>query len=363
MRICLNMIVKNEATVISRCLSSVRPYIDAWAIVDTGSTDGTQEIIRDFLRSVPGNLVERSWVDFATNRNDALHAAKEFGDYAIFIDADDRFEAAPDFRFPSLQAPCYLVESIFSGVSSWVETLARLDVDWRWNGVLHEVLTSPQPIEREKLSGMRLVKHTDGARNRDGVRAKYARDAETLERALRDGPNNSRYQFYLAQSLREAGRYADAHAAYRRRAEMGGSAQEIYYSKLMVAVLAEQVGSNDAQIVSAFEDAYRYRPQRAETMTRFAHYLLRKGRIAQARDCAMIACNTPPSDDTLLVDVDCYIWRPHDDLAMALFRLGDKLGCAEIYRRLVADSRVPVVERDRMQRNLERITGSSVDNI
>jgi glycosyltransferase involved in cell wall biosynthesis len=69
--ICLNMIVKNEAPVIGRCLASVRPLIDQWVIVDTGSTDGTQALIREALADLPGVLIERPWVDFAHNRNEA----------------------------------------------------------------------------------------------------------------------------------------------------------------------------------------------------------------------------------------------------------------------------------------------------
>src|ERR1043166_3017834 len=57
--ICLSMIVKNEAPVIRRCLDSVRPLIDAWTIVDTGSTDGTQDVVCDALRDLPGQLHER----------------------------------------------------------------------------------------------------------------------------------------------------------------------------------------------------------------------------------------------------------------------------------------------------------------
>jgi len=55
----LNMIVKNEAQVIARCLTSVRPIIDYWVIVDTGSTDGTQETIRTLTGDLPGELHER----------------------------------------------------------------------------------------------------------------------------------------------------------------------------------------------------------------------------------------------------------------------------------------------------------------
>ena len=65
------MIVKNEAHVIRRCLDSVRPLIDRWVIVDTGSTDGTQALIRELMADVPGELHERPWVDFSTNRNQA----------------------------------------------------------------------------------------------------------------------------------------------------------------------------------------------------------------------------------------------------------------------------------------------------
>src|SRR3954452_20956269 len=49
----LNMIVKDEAAVIARCIASVRPLIDSWAIVDTGSSDGPQEIVRELLADLP----------------------------------------------------------------------------------------------------------------------------------------------------------------------------------------------------------------------------------------------------------------------------------------------------------------------
>lgn len=93
-KISLVMIVKNESHVIERCLASVLPVIDTWVIVDTGSTDGTQQKIKDFFDRVgiPGKLYERPWVDFGHNRSELLELARPEADYSLMIDADEILE-------------------------------------------------------------------------------------------------------------------------------------------------------------------------------------------------------------------------------------------------------------------------------
>ena len=107
--ICLNMIVKNEAPVIRRCLDSVRSLIDTWVIVDTGSSDGTQQIIREHLQDLPGELTERPWVDFAHNRSEALAYARGRADYTLVIDADETLEWDDGFQLPKLTADSYYI--------------------------------------------------------------------------------------------------------------------------------------------------------------------------------------------------------------------------------------------------------------
>lgn len=46
----LNMIIKNEAPVITRCLASVKHWLDHWVIVDTGCAQG---IVREFMQGIP----------------------------------------------------------------------------------------------------------------------------------------------------------------------------------------------------------------------------------------------------------------------------------------------------------------------
>ena len=60
--ICLNMIVKNESKIILRLLETVLPIIDTYCICDTGSTDMTKELIKEFfdVRCIEGKIIEES---------------------------------------------------------------------------------------------------------------------------------------------------------------------------------------------------------------------------------------------------------------------------------------------------------------
>src|ERR1700751_1026398 len=54
----LVMIIRNEAPHFSEFIATYRAYIDAWTILDTGSVDGTQDMIRRELAGIPGTLYE-----------------------------------------------------------------------------------------------------------------------------------------------------------------------------------------------------------------------------------------------------------------------------------------------------------------
>ena len=118
------MIVKNESHIVHELIDSVAAYIDYWVVVDTGSTDGTQDIIRGHMErlGIPGELHERPWRDFGHNRSEAISLAQGHCDYIWTMDADDMVVGTPDFS--RLTADGYTMR-IDDGVVYWRTQLFR----------------------------------------------------------------------------------------------------------------------------------------------------------------------------------------------------------------------------------------------
>src|SRR5436305_6513507 len=130
----LCMIVKNEAHVIGRCLDSVAPHIGCWTIVDTGSSDGTQDQIRSRLADVPGEVHERPWRDFGTNRTEAIALARGKADYMLVMDADHVLHTPPGYQFRDLDADAYFIAHRYAGVHYGIAILLADPMAWRHEG-------------------------------------------------------------------------------------------------------------------------------------------------------------------------------------------------------------------------------------
>ncbi|MFJ3517420.1 glycosyltransferase [Streptomyces sp. NPDC090131] len=348
------MIVKNEAPVIRRCLESVRPLIDTWVIVDTGSTDGTQEIIREFLGDLPGVLHERPWRGFGASRTEAIELARPHADYLLFLDADDLMEVQPGFRMPELTLDAYRLAVHHRPVVHWRPALVSTRLPWTYVGVLHEYLHCEAGYSSEVLEGASILIVGGGARGREGSeQEKYRRDAEILEQGLLDEPDNARYAFYLAQSWRDAGEAEKSLAAYDLRAGMGGFAEEAYCAQLYAARLAARLERPAAEVMDRYLRAHESRPTRAEALGDLARVCRAESRWPLAYVFARQAVRIPRPDDILFVEPDWYAWRALDELAVAAYWTGAYQESLECSERLLQEGRVPEDQHARIRGNLD----------
>ncbi|KUN81202.1 glycosyltransferase [Streptomyces griseoruber] len=353
--VCLNMIVKDEAPVIRRCLESVRPLIDTWVIVDTGSTDGTQDIIRDVYGDLPGELYERPWRGYDGSRTEAIELARSRADYLFFIDADDVMETEPGFRMPDLTSDAYKVDIRSGSFRYWRPALVSTRLPWRYVGVLHEYIDCGARFGLGTLRGVEMIIVGGGARLRqEGARTKYLRDAGILEQGLAEEPGNARYAFYLAQSWRDAGEPEKALEAYDRRADMGGWEQEVYCARLWAARLAESLERPSAEVMDRYLRAYETRPTRAEAIGELARLCRTSGpRWPLAHMFARRAARIPFPQDDLLVEAGWYEWQALDELAVAAYWMGEYAESRECCERLLESGGLPAEHRERVTQNLE----------
>ena len=202
MKISAVLIVKNEAPIIGRCLESIKDFHEI-VVVDTGSTDGTQDICRSFGATV---FEDYAWSDdFAEARNHAK--SKATGDWLFSVDAD-HVVTTPFAEILAIaekaEADGHKVVSVKhisegSGHMHYRELLYKNDPLVFWVGPVHECLNVPATMKSdiEQVYGYSENHSADPDRNLRIL----------LNKCDTDIP---RTRFYLAREYYERKRYDEA---------------------------------------------------------------------------------------------------------------------------------------------------------
>jgi glycosyltransferase involved in cell wall biosynthesis len=323
MRICLNMIVRNERANIRRCLESVSPFISSWVICDTGSTDNTQEIVLQFMRErgIPGELHEFEFQNFSQARNTALKLTwSQDYDYVLLMDADMELVVdQPGDPFAHLEAPYYRMLQRGGGLCYANTRLVRRGHRAEYIGVTHEYLNTD--VEPEALIYAHFLDHMDGGSRGD----KYQRDEKLLLADMERDPTNARTVYYFAQTQKDLGKPGVAAHYYEQRAKMGGWDEEAWHSQLMAARCWGAEDSSDPDYIAGLLKAYAMRPTRAEPLLSLAIYYRLKGNNELAVMFARQGMDISyPDKDILFVEPEAYHDGFLQELSIAGFYAGDR---------------------------------------
>lgn len=358
-KICLNMIVKNESHIIERCLNSVKNIVDYISICDTGSSDNTIEIIEQFMQTnnIPGKIYRQTWINFGHNRSLSFQAAQkslqELGfflpnTYLLLLDADMILEVDPSFKQTSLTADAYYIRQRNHTESCHNIRLIRSSLPWECSGVTHEYWLCNQPTKIEQLQALQVDDREDGGCKAD----KYERDIKLLTETLRESPNHSRSIFYLAQSYRALGNFDEAIKWYKARIPLKGSTEEVWYSKLMIGKIYEELGFW-TQALHYYLDAYHDNPKRAEPLYKIAQHYRINGQNQLAYLFAKEGSNlTCPSDPLLFVLHPVYDYQLDEEISIAAYYTPFKKEGFEAISRLILNKSAPRYVKDCAYKNL-----------
>lgn len=123
------MIVKNEEMILARCLNSLKEISDEIIIIDTGSTDRTKDVAKNYT----DKIYDFEWInDFAAARNYSFSKATK--DYIYVADADEvineenieRFRILKQVLLPEIE----IVQMLYSNQLEYGTTY-NFDTEYR----------------------------------------------------------------------------------------------------------------------------------------------------------------------------------------------------------------------------------------
>ena len=359
-QICLTMIVKNESSIIERCLTQTKGFVDCICICDTGSTDNTVEIIENYLKKnhIPGKVYHHTWKNFGHNRGLSVKAAQEMipqigfslkNTYMLLLDADMLLIFPEKFDKKQLTSGGYLLKQKNGAISYDNVRLILASLPWICVGPTHEYWSCNVPHIQQRLDSVWIDDRNDGGCKSD----KFERDIRLLTQGLVEEPNNVRYMFYLAQSYMCLGKYDEAIDWYLKRIENNGFLEEEWYSRCMIGDCYASKNDWDSAL-HWYLEAFSFCPTRAEPLKKISGYYLQKGLHELSYLFAKKGVNIPyPTKDVLFVSDPVYDYGLDEDLSIAAYycKNGMEDGLVAV-DRLILKKTTPGNVRDQAYRNL-----------
>lgn len=155
------LIAKNEAHIIGDTIRSVQSLTDDIIVVDSGSADGTQ----DLVRRLHARLIETGWDGFGMNKNKGIEAARH--DWILSIDSDEMpdnvllksletLDLSDANKAYNIRFKTFLGAKIIRygewGKDAHIRLFNRKKVRWN-NAKVHEQLVLPQDVCIQTIDG------------------------------------------------------------------------------------------------------------------------------------------------------------------------------------------------------------------
>lgn len=326
---CAGLIVKNEEQHLPRCFKSLTGVVDGIYVVDTGSTDGTLDVVRRAEADFPkvghevytdaSEKTENGYVlwDFSAARNRFVEAIERQGyDFVLWMDADDELltSSLEELLLDEVH-DAHGVQIVTS--TRWTQhRLWRTGLGIRFEGRCHEY---------PELSKVRVKNHDDIEIRHHGSpdpgESSLERNLRILKREMTEEPS-ARCAFYLGNTYRQLEQPEEATRAYAKRLSFGlGYADEYYFALLYLGRCLEQLGEAE-QASAKFLEGASEQPGWSEFWVALAMLEYKRGNLRHALGFAFLAVERRVPKTLLWREPGAYGAQPNALIVKIYQRLG-----------------------------------------
>lgn len=375
----LCVIAKNEANNLPRLLYSVRDCVDEIYLTDTGSTDDTVEIAKEY----GAQISHFEWVnDFSAARNFNFSQAKT--DYVLWLDCDDALGNPEEFKMwrdtmmvlgdYHLAPYWYAIDAQGKPTCTFIRERVVKNGLFNWRYPVHEGLipeSAQGPAKCLPVKTWHVIHH----RTQEDLAKDKGRNVAILERQAELDP---RMQYYYGKELFEMDRVKDCMkpletALSNPKLELHDriiGMQYLCYAYIKESLQLEQAG--DANGAAGYRErticlalsALQISPSRAEFLTLIADSLIKKGALSDsiaylsASKHAVLDYATP-INSAIFHNKELYTTYPRNQLCRVYAHLGDlerakteALECIEkynneeaktLYKELTKEVKAPAI--------------------
>jgi len=364
-RLILTQIMKNEAHVITRMLNSIRPIVDIICLVDTGSTDNSIEVVKNWgeQNKIETHVFERAFDNFENSRNYSIQVAREVtagrGDdfWGFWLDADEMIEILPNFNKNNINKDLYMFNTYINVMKYTRNECYKLDKPFRFYGPVHEfIVCDDKNITSGLMDGLNVRVQMDGGSWKGNIPEKYKSHAHVLEKYIDASRQDPRWIFYTAQSYHDSACVPDSREEneerlrrsmkyYKERiSRADGYPEEIFYSQFRVGTIMRVLEMPFSQTLNELMKAYSMDPLRAEPIKAIIDHYLSVGEWHNAYLFSKFAKvnfhgKNPYPQRLLFVDEALYIWKILEVHAAASFYTGRRDEAKQTFQEMVEISR------------------------
>jgi glycosyltransferase involved in cell wall biosynthesis len=327
--ICVTIPIQNDEDTLEKCLTSIAPIADCISIIDTGSTDRSLEIVKNFLleSNIPGKIFKQSLGE-SRDRQAILHRIgqkmvneMQFSlqdTYLLFLEPSMRLNIPLDFDKSVLIDDAYLFLEKTHFFSRYQLHLLRAATSWSAKLRPEHIQTKLPTIELEWLKAKKTA-------------------STLLERGL---------------SHRFRNHYDEAIQCYQEHLETLSFPEEFWFCKYLIGESYEGKGEWE-QALNWYLNAYQSDPSRAEPIQKISTHYRASGDNNLAFLFAHQGIGIPYSDDHI------YFSSPplshyhfEEELSIAAYYTAHRDAGFKAASDLVLKKGVPWQVRDQTYRNL-----------